>query len=73
MITENKEFYAIFEFQMPMLPRGHYSVMVAIAEGTQDDHVQHHWIHDALIFESLNTLVAQGLVGMPMLNIYIKN
>lgn len=57
---------AIFEFQMPYLPRGDYSVMVSVAEGTQDNHTQHQWIHDALIFRSMSSHVAGGLIGVPM-------
>lgn len=60
---------ATFHFPMPMLPRGSYAVTVAVADGNQDDHVQHHWIHDALIFKSHSSHAASGLVGIPMLNI----
>lgn len=47
------QFVARFEFIMPNLPPGEYSVDVAVADGTQDDHVQLHWIHDALAVRSL--------------------
>jgi lipopolysaccharide transport system ATP-binding protein len=57
---------ARFEFRMPVLPSGDYSVTVALAAGTQQDHVQHHWMHDALIFRSHSTSVHQGLIGIPM-------
>jgi lipopolysaccharide transport system ATP-binding protein len=61
---------AQFQFQMPLLPTGKYSVCAAVAEGTQDDHVQHHWVHDALIFESHASPINQGgLVGIPMVSI----
>ena len=59
-------FATSFTFRMPILPLGDYSVMAAIAEGTQYDHVQHHWIHDALIFRSHSTSITTGLVGVPM-------
>ena len=55
-----------FCFQMPILPAGDYSVAVAIANGTQDVHEQHHWIHDAIIFRSESSSVSTGLVGIPM-------
>ena len=35
---------------MPYLPTGDYSVVAAIAEGTQEENVIHHWIDDALFF-----------------------
>ena len=41
-----------FMFHMPLLATGDYSVGVALAEGTQVEHVQHHWIHDALAFKT---------------------
>ncbi len=61
-----------FTFQMPILPRGDYSVTVAIAEGTQEDNVQQHWIHDALVIKSLSSSVGTGLVGVPMLDIDMR-
>jgi len=60
---------AEFRFPMPLLPPGNYSITVAVANGTQDQHVQHHWIHDALIFRSENSSVATGLIGIPMQSI----
>jgi lipopolysaccharide transport system ATP-binding protein len=63
---------AEFEFIMPRLAAGDYSVSVAIANGTQEDHVQHHWIHDAIYFKSESTSVATGLMGVPMSTIELK-
>ena len=57
---------AEFGFVMPRLLAGDYSITAAIADGSQDDHVQHHWIHDALFFKSESTSVAGGLIGLPM-------
>jgi lipopolysaccharide transport system ATP-binding protein len=62
---------ASFAFRMPRLARGDYSVNVAIADGTQEDHVQHHWIHDALVFRSDSASVAAGLIGILMDDIRI--
>ena len=58
---------------MPRLAVGDYSVNVAIANGSQQDHVQHHWIHDAVYFKSDSTSVAAGLIGVPMSNIKLDN
>lgn len=63
---------ARFRFPMPILPRGSYVIAVAVADGTQEDHVQHHWIHDALIFKSHSGQTATGLVGIPMLDIALS-
>lgn len=61
-----------FEFAMPILPKGDYSIAVAIADGTQEDHVQHHWIHDAVLFKSHSSATASGLVGIPMRRIELQ-
>ncbi len=65
----NDELVADFIFNMPILPKGEYSVAVAIANGSQAEHEQHHWIHDALIFQSESSNVSTGLIGIPMINI----
>jgi lipopolysaccharide transport system ATP-binding protein len=65
-VRAGQELEAGFSFQMPILPVGDYSVCVAIAEGSQQEHVQHHWIHDALIIRSHSSSVVTGLVGVPM-------
>lgn len=57
---------ATFRFELPNLPRGQYSISAAVASGSQDSHVMHQWIHDALIVESLCSDVTTGLVGIPM-------
>jgi lipopolysaccharide transport system ATP-binding protein len=63
---------AEFNFQMPRLAGGSYSITVAIADGTQDDHIQHHWVHDAIFFKSESTSVASGLIGIPMRDIQLN-
>jgi lipopolysaccharide transport system ATP-binding protein len=63
---------ADFVFYMPLLPTGEYSITVAIANGTQMEHVQHHWIHDAVFFKSESSSVATGLIGIPMLNMKLQ-
>ncbi|ENO8808636.1 sugar ABC transporter ATP-binding protein [Photobacterium damselae] len=53
-----------FSFNMPILIRGDYTINVAIAEGLGDDHIQHHWIHDALEIKTLKGRVVHGYCGM---------
>ena len=60
---------AYFHFRMPILPAGDYSICVAVAAGTQADHVQHHWMHDALLIKSHSSSESTGLVGIPMTEI----
>ena len=63
---------AAFAFEMPRLRCGDYTLHVAIAEGTQREHVQHQWFHDALRITS-NYAGEQGvLVGIPMTEISLK-
>lgn len=63
---------ANFEFRLPVLPTGDYSISPAIAEGTQREHVQHQWLHDALIVKVHASSVCLGLVGLPMKKISIS-
>lgn len=71
-IQKDQEVQAEFFFTMPILPEGTYSITVAIAEGTQENHIQHHWIHDVLFFKSESSMVSTGLVGIPMLDIKLN-
>lgn len=67
------EFFRVdFAFTMPLLPHGPYSIQVAVATGTQEDHVQQHWIHDALMIQSVSTSASTGLVGIPMDDITLQ-
>lgn len=63
---------ARFSFRMPILPSGDYSIDVAIAAGSQDNHTQQHWIHDALSFKAHESSMRHGLVGIPMHAITIE-
>jgi lipopolysaccharide transport system ATP-binding protein len=63
---------AWFEFQMPYLVHGEYSVCVAVADGTQAVHAQHHWINDVLIFKSLQQHSHRGLIGLPDMGVRLE-
>ncbi len=69
---DGEHLVADFAFQMPRLAAGEYSITVAIANGTQQEHVQHHWVHDAVSFKSESTSVAGGLIGIPMQSIKLE-
>ena len=71
-ISEGKDFIARFKFRMPIMPSGDYTIGVAIANGTQDSHVIHSWVHDAIAFKSHSTSVSAGLVGIPMIDIELQ-
>ena len=72
-IAAGAGFEALFSFRMPILPGGDYSVAVAIAEGTQQDHIQHHWIHDAVVLKSHSSSVSTGLIGIPITQIRLES
>lgn len=61
-----QNFLARFSFVMPILEAGDYSFSIAVAEGTQTEHIQHDWKHDALLLKSVTTSCVTGLVGIPM-------
>ena len=63
---------ARFSFRMPVMPTGDYSISVAIADGTEEEHVQHRWINDALMFRIQTSSVCHGLVGIPMSDIKLN-
>ncbi len=71
-VKKNQHFFARFEFRMPVLPSGDYSISPAVGEGSQEKHIQHHWINDALLIRIHASFVCHGIVGIPMKNIEIK-
>lgn len=68
-IPAERHFAASFRLQMPYLPSGDYAITIGIAEGTQTDHVQHHWVDEALLLKVNSSHVVRGLVGIPILSI----
>ena len=64
-IAAGRLFDGIFEFKLPILPNGQYAVMVSVADGDIHDHIQHHWIHEALIITVSSSKVRYGLIGIP--------
>jgi lipopolysaccharide transport system ATP-binding protein len=64
-ISAGATFVGEFGFEMPRLKPGQYSFCVSIAEGTQDHHIQHHWINSAILFEAAPTEPAFGVFTVP--------
>jgi lipopolysaccharide transport system ATP-binding protein len=58
-------FEGVFEFRLPMLPNGQYAVTASVADGDQNNNVQHHWMHDALIINVSSSKIRHGLIGIP--------
>ena len=53
-----------FRFRLPLFATGHYTVSVALAAGSQKDHVQQHWIHDVLAFKAVADPHMTGLITL---------
>jgi lipopolysaccharide transport system ATP-binding protein len=66
VIGQGQELVAKFEFHLPVLPTGDYSITAAIADGSQDNHIQLHWQHDALILRIQANSPCHGLIGVTM-------
>lgn len=65
-IQAHRYYAARFGLTLPYLPAGDYVVSVAVASGTQQQHIQHCWRHDGLMFSALASHVVHGLVGVPV-------
>lgn len=65
-VKAGQRYWAEFEFILPLLPAGNYSITSSLAEGTQLDHQQLHWLNDSLILQSACTSIAAGLAGVAM-------
>lgn len=71
-VKAGKRFKARFEFHLPNFPTGDYSISPAVSEGSQENHVVHHWIHDALIFRIHSNSASFGLINLPMKTIKLE-
>lgn len=72
VVSAGEVFRARFRFEMPRLNAGDYFVTVGVAEGTQEQHVIQHWLHEALRFTASGGGYATGLVGLPMHDIALE-
>lgn len=57
---------AEFHFKLPILAIGDYSIVGAIANGTLQEHVQLHWMHDAVLFKVVASSIDGVIVGAPL-------
>lgn len=71
-IDSGQEFFAEFVFLLPMLPNGQYAVMASVANGSLYDHIQHHFLHDALILTVTSSKIRWGLVGISFEHVALK-
>ena len=71
-LLPGERFIARFRFRLPYLPDGEYVINPGLAEGTQEEHVQHHWLDEAVVLNVRQSPIHLGLVGIPMLGIEIE-
>lgn len=65
-LLQGTRFLAELEFVMPVLHPGDYAMSIALADGTQQQHVQHHWMHDAVAFTSAPSEFCFGLITVEL-------
>ena len=71
-VKAGQEFFGEFVFHLPMLPNGQYAVMASVANGSLYDHIQHHFLHDALILNVTSSKIRWGLVGISFDQVVLK-
>lgn len=71
-VPGGQRFEARFIFRLPLLPNGEYAMTVSVAEGDPFNHVQHHWLHDALILKVESPVLRYGLVGIPFESVSMR-
>lgn len=55
-----------FGLTMPYLALSEYIVSVSVASGNGIEHIQHCWLHDALVFFAEKGPVVHGIMGIPL-------
>jgi lipopolysaccharide transport system ATP-binding protein len=61
-----------FDHKVPDLFEGEYAITIAVAEGYGHDHVQHHYMHEALILRSSGRRLLHGITGFADLRLAIR-
>ena len=61
-----KTYTVSFGITMPYLALSEYIVSVSVASGNQSEHIQHCWLHDALVFRAEKGPVVHGIMGIPL-------
>lgn len=55
-----------FSFLMPEFSPGEYSITIAVASGTPQNHVQHHWVHEGVVFSSVSSIDTGIMLRVPI-------
>lgn len=65
-LSKGRRYMLTFKIEnWPNLQDGEYALSAAVADGTQDDHAQCHYLHDALIFKIIPLRTAAGIFSVP--------
>ena len=72
LVEAGGKIVAEFVFALPLLPNGEYSMTIAIADGDPYNHVQHHWLHDAVILHVQSPKLRYGLIGIPFESVSMR-
>ena len=72
-LSEGGVMETVFNFVLPRLANGNYSIGIAVSTGKLDEHRIQIWNHNALQFQVQSGLPLQGvLIGLPMRSITIR-
>ena len=63
-VPKNSSIFIKFEYVIPALAAGKYTIDFALAEGTQTSHIPHCWIYDGVQFDSIPEDEVFGLVSI---------
>lgn len=66
-IVADHVYAVVFEFNLPKIANGNYSIDLAIAEGSVDNYRQLHWVYDALQF-GVERFDYRGVMIEPLVN-----
>ena len=64
-VAAGEKLSADFYFRLPALQSGQYVMMVSLAEGSTENHIHHHYIHDAMLLNVSSSEIRFGIVGVP--------
>jgi lipopolysaccharide transport system ATP-binding protein len=70
--AQGDQLMAEFTFVMPFLPQGEYSVCAAVATGSNLEHEQQHWVHEAMVIRSVDNHVHADVLALPSVAMNIE-
>jgi hypothetical protein len=62
-----------FRFKWPHLIPSIYTINLAFAEDINNTIIQHHYLNDALVVESLNSIKMTGLFGVEKIEVDVSD